>query len=195
MPGRKYSVGGSGYRYGFNGKENDKDAGEGIQDYGMRIYDSRLGRFLSVDPYTKKTPNITPYLFANNSPLINIDFKGGFAIFWHYLITKRALLKLGVSNEVAKLVSHYASVFADNPLPSEGKFMTVFIMNVNESGAIFNGISGYEAHQYVNYRKDVSYEATKNSQSMTDKGANIQHATRMASEVGSVSADKRVCLG
>jgi hypothetical protein len=30
MPGRKYSMGGSGYRYGFNGKENDKDAGEGI---------------------------------------------------------------------------------------------------------------------------------------------------------------------
>src|SRR5439155_19165894 len=32
---------GSGYRYGFNGKENDNDIeGEGnVQDYGMRIYD------------------------------------------------------------------------------------------------------------------------------------------------------------
>lgn len=41
------------YRYGFNGKENDNDV-KGIegsqQDYGMRIYDPRLGRFLSVDP-------------------------------------------------------------------------------------------------------------------------------------------------
>jgi RHS repeat-associated protein len=41
-----------GYRYGFNGKGNDNEV-KGIgnqQDYGMRIYDPRLGRFLSVDP-------------------------------------------------------------------------------------------------------------------------------------------------
>jgi hypothetical protein len=40
MPGRKFSAG-SGYRYGFNGKENDNEVkGEGNQqDYGMRIYD------------------------------------------------------------------------------------------------------------------------------------------------------------
>ncbi len=40
------------YRYGFNGKESDDEIkGEGNQqDYGMRIYDTRLGRFLSVDP-------------------------------------------------------------------------------------------------------------------------------------------------
>lgn len=37
------------YRYGFNGKENDNEVkGEGNQqDYGMRIYDPRLGKFLS----------------------------------------------------------------------------------------------------------------------------------------------------
>ncbi len=45
--------GAAGYRYGFNGKENDHEP-KGIegsqQDYGMRIYDPRVGRFLSVDP-------------------------------------------------------------------------------------------------------------------------------------------------
>ncbi|HWJ29919.1 MAG TPA: hypothetical protein VNS32_25490, partial [Flavisolibacter sp.] len=42
------------YRYGFNGKENDDEVkGEGNQqDYGMRVYDTRLGKFLSVDPLT-----------------------------------------------------------------------------------------------------------------------------------------------
>lgn len=46
MPGRLYSNG-SGYRYGFNRKENDNEIkGEGNQqDYGMRIYDPRIGRF------------------------------------------------------------------------------------------------------------------------------------------------------
>ncbi len=76
MPGRKFTAG-SGYRYGFNGKENDKDAGEGIQDYGMRIYDQRLGRFLSSDPLSPKYPFYSPYQFAGNMPIKFIDLDGG----------------------------------------------------------------------------------------------------------------------
>ena len=78
MPGRKYSVGSS-YRYGFNGKENNnndvKDEGN-QQDYGMRIYDGRLGRFLSIDPLYKSYPELTPYQFATNSPIVGIDQDG-----------------------------------------------------------------------------------------------------------------------
>ena len=76
LVGRKYENGGK-YRYGFNGKENDKDAGEGVQDYGLRIYDSRLGRFLSEDPLTKAYPWYTPYQFAGNDVIRNIDLDGG----------------------------------------------------------------------------------------------------------------------
>ena len=77
QPGRKYDAG-SGYRYGFNGKENDNEVkGEGNQqDYGMRIYDPRLGRFLSVDPITKQYPGLTPYQFASNTPIQAIDLDG-----------------------------------------------------------------------------------------------------------------------
>ncbi len=77
MPGRKYSAG-SGYRYGFNGKENDNDVkGEGNQqDYGMRIYDPRLGKFLSVDPLAPKYPWYTPYQFAGNMPISAVDLDG-----------------------------------------------------------------------------------------------------------------------
>lgn len=75
MPGRSYNAG-SGYRYGFNGKENDKDISEGGQDYGMRIYDSRIGKFLSVDPITAKYPELTPYQFASNCPIYGIDLDG-----------------------------------------------------------------------------------------------------------------------
>jgi RHS repeat-associated protein len=66
------------YRYGFNGKENDNDVkGTGNQqDYGMRIYDPRLGRFLSVDPITKNYPELTPYQFASNRPIDGIDLDG-----------------------------------------------------------------------------------------------------------------------
>ena len=56
MPGRKYTQTNSGYRYGFNGKEDDKDISDGGQDYGMRIYDTRIGKFLSMDLVQLKYP-------------------------------------------------------------------------------------------------------------------------------------------
>jgi len=77
MPERKFSAGSS-YRYGFNGKENDNEVkGEGNQiDYGMRVLDPRLGRFLSIDPLTPKYPELTPYQYASNNPVAFIDLDG-----------------------------------------------------------------------------------------------------------------------
>lgn len=78
MPYRHFTHGNDVYRYGFNGKENDNDVkGEwNQQDYGMRIYDPWLGRFLSVDPITKEYPWYTPYQFAGNMPIWAIDLDG-----------------------------------------------------------------------------------------------------------------------
>ena len=75
--GGEYGTAGR-YRYGFNGKENDNEV-KGVgnqQDYGMRIYDPRLGKFLSVDPITKQYPELTPYQFASNRPIDGIDRDG-----------------------------------------------------------------------------------------------------------------------
>ncbi|HEY0609034.1 MAG TPA: RHS repeat-associated core domain-containing protein [Chitinophaga sp.] len=76
-PERTYSAA-SNYRYGFNGKENDNEIkGEGNQqDYGMRIYDPRIAKFLSIDPLTPKYPELTPYQFASNTPIMGVDLDG-----------------------------------------------------------------------------------------------------------------------
>jgi RHS repeat-associated protein len=76
QPGRSYNAGG--YRFGFNGKENDNEVkGEGMQqDYGMRVYDTRLGKFLSVDPLIKDYPWYTPYQFSGNKPIWAVDLDG-----------------------------------------------------------------------------------------------------------------------
>jgi RHS repeat-associated protein len=66
------------YRYGFNGMEKDNEVkGEGNSvNYKARIQDTRLGRFLSVDPLTTKYPWYTPYQFAGNKPTQAIDLDG-----------------------------------------------------------------------------------------------------------------------
>ena len=78
MPLRQYAASNSSYRYGFNGKENDNEVkGDGNQyDYGFRIYDPRVVRFLSVDPLTKSYPWYTPYQFAGNTPIQAVDLDG-----------------------------------------------------------------------------------------------------------------------
>ena len=76
MPGREGSS--DHYRYGFNGKEIDSEvSGSGNSyDYGFRIYNPRLGKFLSVDPLTATFPFYTPYQFAGNKPIAAIDLDG-----------------------------------------------------------------------------------------------------------------------
>jgi RHS repeat-associated protein len=65
--------------YSFNGKEKDDEwngTTGGFQDYGMRIYDTRVCRFLSIDPFFKSYPWYTPYSFAGNKPIWAIDLDG-----------------------------------------------------------------------------------------------------------------------
>jgi RHS repeat-associated protein len=76
MPGRSYSATNN-YRYGFNGKEKDKDiSSTTAYDYGFRIYSPAIGKFLSVDPLTKKYSELTPYQFASDGPIWAIDLDG-----------------------------------------------------------------------------------------------------------------------
>jgi RHS repeat-associated protein len=77
MPNRIYSANRS-YRYGFNGKENDNEVkAEGNeQDYGMRICDPRIGRFLSVGPLSKSYPEVRPYQFTSNRLIDGGDLDG-----------------------------------------------------------------------------------------------------------------------
>jgi RHS repeat-associated protein len=66
------------YRFAFNGKEKDNETfGDGnMYDYGMRMYNSRLGRPFSVDPYRAKYPHLSPFQFYSNNPILNIDLDG-----------------------------------------------------------------------------------------------------------------------
>ena len=45
-------------------------------DYGERVYDPRVGRFLSVDPLARNFAWNSPYSYAENSPIKYIDLDG-----------------------------------------------------------------------------------------------------------------------
>jgi RHS repeat-associated protein len=64
------------YRYGFNGKEKSDEIASDDYDFGARIYDGRLGRWLSLDPLAAKYPSSSPYNFCLNNPTRFIDPDG-----------------------------------------------------------------------------------------------------------------------
>ncbi|MEA3495127.1 MAG: RHS repeat-associated core domain-containing protein, partial [Bacteroidota bacterium] len=69
---------GESYRFGFQGQEKDDEVkGNGNHyDYGMRMYDPRIGRPLSIDPLTAQYPELSPYQFFSNNPIWFIDLDG-----------------------------------------------------------------------------------------------------------------------
>ena len=67
------------YRYGFNGMEMDDEVRNtkgASYDFGARMLDPRIGRWLSGDPLENLYPSISTYTFVANSPLLFIDPDG-----------------------------------------------------------------------------------------------------------------------
>jgi RHS repeat-associated protein len=67
-----------GYRYGFNGMEKDDEVkGNGNSvSFKYRVHDTRLGRFLSVDPLVNDYPWNSTYAFAENMVVSGLDLEG-----------------------------------------------------------------------------------------------------------------------
>jgi RHS repeat-associated protein len=77
IPGRGYNS--EKYRFGFNSKEKDDEwygSTGTVYDYGFRIYDTRIAKFLSVDPLSSSYPWNSTYAFAMNRVIDGIDLEG-----------------------------------------------------------------------------------------------------------------------
>jgi RHS repeat-associated protein len=124
IPGRGYNS--EKYRFAFNGKESDnewKGTTGAVYDYGFRIYDSRIAKFLSVDPLTKDYPWYTPYQFAGNKPIVALDIDGLEPI----LNTKLLGRSMPLNGKIMRYDDfymlqwkHYHSIMKNNYIKSNG---------------------------------------------------------------------------
>ncbi len=143
MPGRKFTQANSGYRYGFNGKEKTAEITNDNYDYGARIYDGRLGRWLAVDPLQKKYPDVSPYTYCLNNVILFIDPNG-----------KEVIIK-DANNKVV------ATVKADGKMIiRKGMENSSAIHAYNEAKAYLKGsstsLSTLETHKKITYFKIVN---------------------------------------
>ncbi|MDI9342334.1 MAG: RHS repeat-associated core domain-containing protein, partial [Sediminibacterium sp.] len=152
---RSYNVSPANYRYGFNGKENDNEVkGTGNQvDFGARGYDSRLGRWLSMDVKTAKFPMLTPYSFVANSPLIAVDPDGKdiFVVVQNSKTGKAEIVKADVTYILQVMNSTKAghemlAAYSDNPKKdlyiTVGKTNAEGVLGQHTNGTMFKDKEG-----------------------------------------------------
>mgnify|MGYP000855434391 CR=1 FL=1 len=70
MPNRQTTDGD--YRYAYQGQEKDKETGK--EAFELRLWDSRIGRWLTTDPAGQYA---SPYLGMGNNPISRVDPDGG----------------------------------------------------------------------------------------------------------------------
>ncbi len=157
--GRNYTAQTGGYRFGFNGKENDNEVkGEGNSlDFGARIYDSRLGRWLSLDPLQAKYPSFSPYAFCANNPINFIDYDGkdfGFAIDQssHTIIITANIYTINeqTTNEANAAAAKWTSLNGGIVTINGEQFTVEMKITVIEAKATSENSSFEEAHRMSN---------------------------------------------
>ena len=121
------------YRYGFNGMEKDNELkGEGNSyDFGARMYDDRLGRWLTIDPLAGKYPHLSPYNFVDNCPVKFIDIDGKDIIDFVSIVQKYSgysyavLTKTQAFNDVLKQWSNTIGDSKSLGYVTSGKFSEI----------------------------------------------------------------------
>ena len=102
LPNRN-DAGENDYRYSFQGQEKDNEIkGEGNSyDFGARIYDSRIGRWCSIDPASSNYPNIAPYVFVGNMTTISAEADGAY----FYIVTQSTNEEGNTVQQIVKVES------------------------------------------------------------------------------------------
>jgi len=124
MPGRDVK---GDYRYSYQGQEKDSETG--MEAFELRLWDARIGRWLTTDPFGQYS---SPYVGMGNDPINGIDPDGG------YKTRFGAIIGWAVGGLKGKIVK------SDDPATQYHKFG---IMSSSIEGGVnfnvdFGGISG-----------------------------------------------------
>jgi len=143
LPGRSFNS--DSYDYGFNGMEKDDELkGNGNSlDFGARIYDPRLGRWLAVDPLVVKYPMMSSYCFVGNMPIVAVDPDGRDI----YLVTRGGP---EVSPEVAH-ANFIKMISVMNSTPGGQKMIKEYLNNQDKDLYVKFGATGEDLGREITH--------------------------------------------
>jgi RHS repeat-associated protein len=96
------------YRHGYQGQFAEKDGETGWNAFELRMYDARIGRTTTTDPYGQFD---SPYMWVGNNPTTNTDPDGGFCCESIMLeaVTVTAKRLPGIGSTLGALVTSFTS--------------------------------------------------------------------------------------
>jgi RHS repeat-associated protein len=189
-------------RYGYNGMEQDDYLKENNQylptnpafartgtgnsyDYGARMYDSRVGRWMKRDPLENKYPSHSGYQFSLNSPIWMKDPDGKLVIFFNGMHSgeggkskywdgydKKVLLQvkdnavryydgaLGGKNALLNTINKIGiwGAFSKSSLSYDVRFEAGKNLGYNDAQSIFNNLSDGEVITMVSHSMGTAFE-------------------------------------
>lgn len=194
----------SSQRYKYNGKELDRTHGLDWYDYGARMYDPALARWMVPDPLAEKYYSVSPYAYCGNNPIRRKDLDGrdwyeseaGAAAFWQD--TKDQTIKIDgyeyhnvgstytVSYDWGRIDYVQNSVF-DIHFDENA---TVFHEQSLKSSSLFTTLAGWGAtgakeYQYSEYFNTWKGQNNKIYYGLKGKGPNQYTGPRSAAKLRS----------
>ena len=158
------------FRYG--GKELDRMHGLDCYDYGARMYDPGIGRFMSIDPKAEDYYDTSPYAYCLNNPIKNTDPDGrsvwsrGAKLLWH---VGKAVAKNGL--KALNTVETYTSAFSD----IQESVNTLTDANASTADKVMAGVSLASEFAPVSVG---DAKAIKNTISASRRGNNVKGTTK-----------------
>ena len=160
--------------YTFSSKEKDVETGYGY--FGARYYDSGLSIWLSVDPMSDKYPNMSPYNYCANNPVILVDPDGrdwyqneNGKVLWDDNVTKETGAPKG-STYIGASNNDLVSFFGFTPgSKTDSDWQIGFFQN----GEANEGYSPDRFDLTSTIRTEAKVETDKNAISETNKSGKV----------------------
>ena len=151
------------YRYGFNGKEKETDGTADNYDFGARIYDGRLGRWLSVDPLFNKYVDCSPFIYCKNTPQICVDPDG-----------KAVIIKNKADRQ--EVLSYFTQIFGENHGFKVNMFGKLKVNDKWVSKTLENpNISNDYKEVLLGFQNVIDNKSTKANVKIQDANYNVIH--------------------
>jgi RHS repeat-associated protein len=123
---------GKAYRYAFQGQEKDDETQK--EAFQLRLWDGRIGRWLTTDPYDEF---YSPYLGMGNNPLLYADTDGG------KIVPAPGINMIKYKKYITQLQNNFPEVY--NYLENHPTIITVHLDIKRTSDPLMKGKLGYSS--------------------------------------------------
>ena len=183
-----------GSRFGFGGKEQDTEISEGHYNYGARMLDVRLGRFLSLDPMARSYPSLSAYSYVANNPLIFVDPTGAVIEPGSQAVANN--LKRKITSKSKELRQELAAIRSRSMhesksglkysimSPSDKRRVEVLAFRLNKLNNAYNGIKAMEESDKTFRFQSTNANTADLSVSKNDVESNTYTLTYIMGDIG-----------